>query len=90
MSLVLIVLVLFPVQVVKVDGKVVSFLVKNCGIETPIIVPTFPSITEAVDPKLFIEVVLFDLLIPNELLFNEFIVETIFKVVVPKRFIRLS
>ena len=30
-SLVLIVLVLFPVQVVKVDGKIVSFLVKKFG-----------------------------------------------------------
>ena len=35
MSLVLIVFVLFPVQVVKVDGKVVSFLVKNCGFVVP-------------------------------------------------------
>ena len=28
----------------KLLGNVVSFLVKNCGIDTPIIVPTFPSI----------------------------------------------
>ena len=55
----------FKFDDLKVDGKVVSFLVKNCGIETPIIVPTFPSIIEEVDPKLFIEVVLFDILIPN-------------------------
>src|SRR5690242_12066010 len=72
----------------KLLGKVVSFLVKNCGIDTPKIVPTFPSITEEVEPKLFIKVVLFDILIPSVLLFNEFIVETILLLLTvhPRRF----
>ena len=36
---------LVRLELVKVDGKIVSFLVKNCGIETPITVPTLPSTT---------------------------------------------
>ena len=31
-------------ELIKVFGKIVSFHVKNFGIETPIMVPTFPSI----------------------------------------------